>query len=295
MERLLDLNALQTFVAVVRAGGFAAAARQAGIPRSTVSLRIRNLEEALRVRLFKRSTRSFAPTVEGTALYQRSADALMTLNDAIAGLTTPDAYAGEIHLTAPADFPSSILAAAIGDYRDQYPNVRFEVLPTNEVLDLVSENIDIALRIGAANPQDALVKGAINMDFGFYASAQYLKRHGIPSDIRAASTLIGPLRPDLLRLLTAALQEGTALPRFHVAVDSFMLVRELVLRHNGIGLLPGALCAPERASRSVLPVLPDRFSGSIRLHVTYPSRADLSPKVAAFARILERYLTPTAL
>jgi DNA-binding transcriptional LysR family regulator len=285
----VDLNALQTFVVVVRCRGFAAAARQIGMPRSTVSLRIRNLERALGVRLFKRSTRSFALTAEGSALYERSAAALLSLNEAIADVRADgDNYQGEIRLTVPADFPSGLLAAAIAEYRGRYPGVRFEVLLTNHVLDLVSDNVDIALRIGAANPQDALVKGVLDMAFGFFASADYLQRQGMPSDLRAATTLIGPRQADLLRLLSAAMS-GTALPQFHVAADSFALVRELVLRGHGIGLLPAGLCAQEIASGAVLPVLPEQVAGVIRLHLTYPSRADLSPKVAAFARILESH------
>lgn len=289
-ERHLDLNALQTFVVVVRCHGFAAAARQIGMPRSTVSLRIRNLEKALGARLFKRSTRSFALTGEGTALYERSAAALLSLNEAIEEVRADgDSYRGEIRLTAPADFPGGLLAAAIDEYRGQHPGVRFEVLLTNDVLDLVSENVDIALRIGAANPQDVLVKEVLDMEFGLYARAEYLRRHGVPSDIQAATALIGPRQPELLRLLSAAMK-GPPLPQFDVAADSFTLVRELVLRGHGIGLLPAALCAQEIAAGAVLPVLPEQFAGVIRLHLSYPSRADRSPRIAAFARVLERHL-----
>src|SRR5262245_51676506 len=163
----MDLNSLQTFVAVVRAGGFAEAARQTNTPRSSVSLRIRNLEEALGVRLFKRSTRAFSLTAEGAELYQRSAEALSSLTGALAGVSRAGgSYVGGIRMTVPADFPAGIVAAAIAEFRDEHPAVRFEVLLTNDVLDLISENIDIALRIGASNPQESLVRGAIDMDFG---------------------------------------------------------------------------------------------------------------------------------
>src|SRR5215475_1822548 len=170
----MDLNTLQTFVAVVRAGGFAAAARQTRTPRSSVSLRIRNLEKSLGVRLFKRSTRAFSLTAEGAELYQRAAEALASLTDALAGLSRADgSYVGAIRVTLPADFPAGIMAAAISEFRDEHSAVRFEVLLTNDVLDLISENIDVALRIGASNPQQALVRGAIDMQFGLFASTEY--------------------------------------------------------------------------------------------------------------------------
>jgi DNA-binding transcriptional LysR family regulator len=286
----MDLNSLQTFVAVVRAGGFAAAARQTDAPRSSVSLRIRNLEHELGIRLFKRSTRAFSLTTEGAELYQRSAEALSSLTDALAGVSKAGAYTGKIRVTAPADFPAGIVAAAIAEFRGEHPAVGFEVLLTNEVLDLVSENIDIALRIGASNPQESLVRRAIDMDFGLYASAEYLSMNGEPATIEAVGTLIGPQRSELRRLLSRALKTGVELPPFQIAVEGFALVRELVLLHQGVGLLPQALCRDELASGTVVPILPNLFSGSTRLYLTFPSRADLSPKVNTFAQILARHL-----
>jgi DNA-binding transcriptional LysR family regulator len=287
----MDLNSLQTFVAVVRAGGFAAAARQTNAPRSSVSLRIRNLEHALGIRLFKRSTRAFSLTAEGAELYQRSAEALSSLTEALAGISRAgDSYAGKIRVTVPADFPAGIVAAAIAEFRGAHPAVQFEVLLTNDVLDLVSENIDIALRIGASNPQESLVRRAIDMDFGLYASVEYLRINGEPATIEAVSTLIGPQRPELRRLLSRALKAGVEFPQFQIAVEGFTLVRELVLLHQGVGLLPQSLCRAELASGTVVPVLPKLFSGSTRLHLTFPSRADLSPKVSSFAQVLVRHL-----
>jgi DNA-binding transcriptional LysR family regulator len=291
----MDLNSLQTFVAVVRAGGFAAAARQTNTPRSSVSLRIRTLERTLGVRLFKRSTRAFSLTTEGAELYERSAEALASLTGALAGIGKAGlAYGGGIRLTVPADFPPGIIAGAVSEFHEAHPAVRFEVLLTNDVLDLISENIDIALRIGASNLQEALVRGVLDMEFGLYASAEYLRRNGMPTSIHAVSTLIGPERPELRRLLSRALKNGVEFPQFRVAVDNFALVREFVLLHQGVGLLPQSLCRAELASKAVLPVLSNLFSGSIRLHLTFPSRADLNPKVNAFAQVLARHLKAAA-
>jgi DNA-binding transcriptional LysR family regulator len=297
MAERMDLNPLQTFVAVVRAGGFAAAARQTKTPRSSVSLRIRNLEGMLGVRLFKRSTRAFSLSTEGAELYRRSAEALASLTDALAGMSRAGGsyVGGTIRVTVPADFPAGILAAAISEFRDAHPAVRLDVLLTNDVLDLISENIDLALRIGASNPGEAVIKGALDMKFGLFASAEYLRRNGAPADIHAMTALIGPRRPELRRLLTRALKKSVEFPQFPIAVDSFTLIRELVLLHQGIGLLPRWLCEAELASGTVAPVLPSLFSGSIKLHLTFPSRADLNPKTHEFARILARHLKAAAM
>src|SRR6201991_5135332 len=290
----MDLNALETFIDVVRAGSFSAAARRSSMPRSSVSLRRRRLEKALGVRLFKRATRAFALTAEGQELYQRSVGALTSLTDTIAALRQEGRfYTGEIRVTFPADFPPKIVAAAISEFSTEHPQVRFNVVPTNAVLDLVSENVDVALRIGAANPQDAIVRGAIEMELGFFASTDFLRHHGDPASIAAATHLIGPQRPELRRVVERLL-DGGVLPQFHIAVDSFAFILELVLLGQGIGLLPKSLCQDALASGVLVQVFPDILSTSVRLHLTYPSRADLSPKVKAFAEILPRRLEAAA-
>ena len=76
---------------------------------------------------------------------------------------------------------------------------------TNDVLDLVSDNVDVALRIGASNPKDALSRGALDMRVGLYPSAGYLGTHGTPQAIGDIATLIGPQRAELRRLLFAQL------------------------------------------------------------------------------------------
>jgi DNA-binding transcriptional LysR family regulator len=290
----MDLNALETFIYVVRAGSFSAAARRASMPRSSVSLRIRSLEKALGVLLFKRSTRAFALTAEGQELYQRSVGPLTSLTDTLADLRQVGRfYTGEIRVTLPADFPPNIVAAAISEFCAAHPKVRFNVIPTNAVLDLVSENIDIALRIGAANAQDAIVRGAVDMELGFYASTDYLRHHGGPAKLATATHLIGPQQPELRRLVERLL-DGGVLPQFHITVDSFVFILELVLLGQGIGLLPKSLCKAALASGLLVQVLPEILSTSVRLHLTYPSRAAISPKVKAFAQILTRHLGTAA-
>lgn len=102
----MDLNSLQTFIAVVRAGGFSAAAREIDAPRSSVSAKIRNLEKDLGVRLFKRSTRAFSLTAEGQTLYLHSAVAMTSLISAVSSVTRcGESFSGEIRITLPADFP----------------------------------------------------------------------------------------------------------------------------------------------------------------------------------------------
>jgi DNA-binding transcriptional LysR family regulator len=287
----MDLNSLQTFIAVVRAGGFAAAARETDVPRSSVSSKIRTLEKNLGVRLFKRSTRAFSLTAEGQTLYQNCASAMSSLTDAIANVTGGgETFGGEIRMTLPADFPAHIAAAAIAEYRQRHPAVRFHIRNTNDVLDLVANNIDLALRIGMSNPQDAIIRGVINMNIGLFSSRPYLEATGIPLRIGEVTSLIGPQRPELRRLILEGFASDMRPAAFDIVADSFTFIRELVLRNQGVGILPTSLCRADIRAGSMVPVLEDQFSLTVRMCLTHPSRADLSPKVASFAQVLARHL-----
>jgi DNA-binding transcriptional LysR family regulator len=290
-EVQMDLNSLQTFIAVVRAGGFSAAAREIDAPRSSVSAKIRNLEKDLGVRLFKRSTRAFSLTAEGQTLYLQSADAMTSLINAVNTVTHGgESFSGEIRITLPADFPPQIIATAIAEYRQANPAVRFQILNTNDVLDLISNNIDVALRIGASNPQNAIVRGVVEMKIGLFASRHYLEVNGAPRHVNEIASFIGPQRADLRRLILSSLPKATQLPVLDIVADSFTFVRELMLLDQGVGLLPAYLCRADIAAGTVVPVLEDQFAGTVRMYLTHPSRADLSPKVTSFARLLARHL-----
>lgn len=286
----MDLNAIQTFADVVRAGGFSAAARRAGMPRSTVSLRVRMLEEALGVRLFKRSTRAIALTSEGQALFESANAALDQLAEAMNAVgSVQGELKGPIRITAPADFPTEGLADAIGSFRADHPQVSFEVILTDAVLDLVADNIDIALRIGAANQQDTVARVMLSAIFGLYASSAYFGAHGEPTDPADIHTLIAPPRP-LRQLIERQAFGGRSLPSPAVEVNNFILIRDLVLAGHGIGLLPLGLCKREVAAGTVRPVLPDLFAGSVKMGLSFPTRADMNARVRAFADHLAKRL-----
>ncbi len=284
---MTDLNAIQTFVAVVRANGFSAAARHLGIPRSTISTRIQSLEDYLGVRLFKRSTRSIALTDDGRRFFEASNGAI---DDLAAALTFPRGGAelnGVIRFTAPSDFPSAVLARAVGAFRAQHPKVTFELLMTNAVIDLVAENVDIALRLGFTNPKDAIVRKAAAFSFGFFASPDYLDRKGRPvsSDELRSHAILGPLQ-HLKNHLDRVLADGFELPVLAIAATDFDLVKELALQGHGIALMPRIVCKEESAAGSLVQVLPEAVRTAPDMFLAFPTRRDISPRVRAFADLL---------
>jgi DNA-binding transcriptional LysR family regulator len=285
-----DLNALRAFVAVVRAKGFSAAARKLGIPRSTVSLKIRSLETSLGVRLFKRSTRVISLTSEGEALNDLAAASLDTLERALSGIgVVAGELKGPIRITAPADFPVSPIADAIEAFRRRHPKVTFEVVLTNAVLDLVAENIDIAVRIGTDSPQDMVQRPVAVSEYGLFASPAYMAAHEGVEELHQIEDFIAPPRK-LRAYLEKEVFGGNMPPSHIIETDNYALARALAERGCGVAVLPSELVEGELRSGALVQVLSHGFSGTMTMKVAFPTRADISPRVRAFADLLADFL-----
>ncbi len=279
----MKLDPIQTFLEVVRAGGFTAAARHTGTPRSTVSLQVRMLEETLGVRLLKRSTRSFALTDEGQRLYDKASGPVDVLVQALDELQIEDgALGGLIRLTIPADFPTTLLASAITSFTQAHSAARFQIMSTNAVLDLVQDNIDVAIRVGASPAQTAIERRLLDIEWAFYASTSWLGRNGRPEEVGDLAGFISP-QPALRAYLEKHVLDGVFLPAGAIEVDSHAMARDLMLSGFGVALLPQGLCQDAIMNGSVESLLPQAMLRPTRLNLTFPNRADMVPRVRAFA------------
>lgn len=288
---MMDLNQTRVFVEVVRAGGFAAAARRLGLPKSTVSARVQALEARLGAQLLKRSTRHLALTAEGSAFFETVAGAVDTLVDAEAASTAErGVLSGTIRFTAPLEFPREALTAALAGFTRLHPHIRFEVTLTNQPLDLVTENIDLALRGGEPRGAGLIIRKVGEIAWGLYASPEYIERCGAPETIE---DLAGH---DLLLFTSASqsrvLRAGEPLhgnePR--IASDNFAFLRRLAVAGAGIAALPTALVARDLQRGRLERVLEGWSGEPSALHIVFPSRRDMSPRVKAFADHLAQAL-----
>ncbi|RKF19008.1 LysR family transcriptional regulator [Altericroceibacterium spongiae] len=283
---MVKLDPLQAFVAVVRAGGFSAAARRSGTPRSTLSLQVRSLEQSLDLRLLKRSTRSITLTEDGQRLFQEADGLLDRLDRTMESLRGHSGtLQGLIRITAPSDFPGLFLAEAVAGFTRQHPEVRFAITLTNTKIDLVRENIDIAIRAGRNHAPDAVERPLLDMEWTFCASSEWVAHHGQPRAIADITQFIAP--PVALRnYLKGVVLGGAELPEPAIEVDNHFMARDLVVCGFGVGLLPTGLCREALANEQMQQLLPDSIQGSTRLTLTFPSRADMVPRIRAFADYL---------
>ncbi|MGI9377359.1 MAG: LysR family transcriptional regulator [Tsuneonella suprasediminis] len=277
------LDPLQTFVEVVRAGSFTGAAQTLGMPRSTVSLHIKTLENALGARLLKRSTRALSLTEEGCLLFERAKQGLQLLTGAMDMVRNrPDDLSGLIRLTAPTDFPGGMLARAMVEFKRQHPRIRFEIMLTNAALDMIDDNIDIAMRIGARGDINRVERQLAPIHWQFCASPDWAGQNDAPSGIADIKDFISP-GSDLRAFLERFVLSGKKLPHGAIMADNQLMIRDLVLAGAGIALLPDGLCRDLIEAGRLRPLLENVVTASPPLNLTFPSRADITPRVRAFA------------
>lgn len=176
------LDSLDVFVAIIRCGGFRAAALERGVSSSALSQTINALEEALGIRLLNRTTRSVYPTEAGQRLLERLAPALGEIKLALAEVDElRDSPSGTIKINAPAPAVDHLLCPLAFDFMETYPEVKIEIMSDAAVIDIVEQGFDAGVRFGKQLAQDmiALPLGP-PLRYAIVASQDYITRHGHP-------------------------------------------------------------------------------------------------------------------
>lgn len=295
---LQDLNDLHFFAAVVEHGGFSAAGRALGVPKSRLSKRVAQLEERLGVRLLQRTTRKFIVTETGERFYAHCRAMLeeaQAAQDAIDALQTEPH--GTVRLSCPVSLARTLLAPIIPEFLARCPKVRLQLLATDRRVDLLGEGYDIAIRVRFKLDTDATL---IVREFGqscmrLVASPDFLRERGSPE------TPQGLARMALLSMYEHSADQAWNLVDANghaVRVDihprlvsgEFSVLLEAACRGAGITLLPESVCAASLADGSLERVLPDWTSPMGSMHFVYPSRSGLLPGVRALVDFLAERL-----
>lgn len=286
----MNLALVRAFVAVAEARSFTAAAKALGVPTSSVSRAVTRLEDALRTKLFERTTRKTALSAAGRVYYEHARQALHALEEGESRVSELLGQPrGEVKLTVPINLDSGFLARQLVSFSREYPQVRLMVVPTNRWVDMNEEGFDLALRVQQKSDDSALVLRELGAFHAWLvASPDYLKTHGRPrhprdlaqhlfvnlQSYRFALRLIGPRGTETVEA------SGP------VIANDMHLVRQLVEQGAGIGPLifpPG-----DRASlgKSLVRVLPDYVIEGPRLFVATTSRKSLPLRVTLLREFL---------
>jgi len=178
----IRLDSFDVFAAIVRCGGFRAAALERGVSSSALSQTISALEETLGIRLLNRTTRSISPTEAGQRLLDRLAPALADIRLAIGEIDDlRDSPSGTLRINAPAPAVDHLLCPLVFDFMEAYREVKIEIISDAAVIDIVASGFDAGVRFGQQLAQDMIaVPLGPSLRYAIVASPDYIARRGAP-------------------------------------------------------------------------------------------------------------------
>ncbi len=278
------LKLLAIFVTTVESGSFAGAARKLNTSRSRVSEQISALELDLGIRLLQRSTRKLTLTDEGAQIFAQASQLPKLLNS-IEAIATPAEPAGRVSLTLNYDIGEKFVLPVLAEFQATYPHIQLDLVFNDSKLDLISENIDLAIRIGI--PKDnALVARVMHEEkFALFASPTLLKDKGIPANINALEALpwivCSPLINNGLHHLFRRTVPVEVKPTSFTQVNSPLMAQKMAVNHQGVGLLLPSTIKAELEENKLVPVMPELSGESVVFSLIYPSRKQLPKRTRA--------------
>jgi DNA-binding transcriptional LysR family regulator len=176
------LDNVRVFVRVVELGTLSAAGRDQRVTPAVASNRIKELERHLGVRLFNRTTRKLSPTEHGRVFYQGAVKIIEAVNEAesaIADLSRNPK--GSLRITAPLGIGRRLIAPGIPEFHDKYPDIEVRLRLSDHNVDILSEGVDVAFKLGVLEDSNLRMRGILNCERVICAAPAYLDRRGIPS------------------------------------------------------------------------------------------------------------------
>lgn len=239
----MNIRTLQMLVAVVESGSMSDAARRLGTSRSNISRRLKAEEQALKVQLFRRTTRRVEPTQIGWALYEHAARIgreLGALHATVEDLGRN--LRGRIRISMPVALGHMTLGPLLFEFASQYPDVDLQVTFSNQIADLLAEDIDIAIRVASRPPEAYVVRDLGRVSWAICANPAYLQRNGTPQtpeQLTNARFVSPPVSPHGLTLELGHAGEQTRVRITpHLQSTDMLFLKQAALNAVGLVALP---------------------------------------------------------
>jgi len=280
---------LTLFLGVVRARSFHQAAVDAGVTPQAVSKAVRTLEQELGVRLLHRTTRKLSLTTEGARLFALADPGMRQLDEALEQVRASKRESdGLIRLAAPPSVGSRVLVPLVKAFREEYPEVTFDVVLSDLFTDLVEARIDVGFRAGTSPGPNLVARRLCDLPLLICAAPDYLARHGEPKSLEELRRhqCTGFRRPVTGRLVPWEIAlKGDLVYEELPAVVTFNDVEaevEAVRAGIGIGQLAAYTVHADIKSGRLVPILPALTSNSVGLYMYYPHRSHMPVRVRRF-------------
>jgi len=284
---MVDLNATALFVRVSEFRSFSEASKRLGIPISTVSRKISELEKSLGVRLLERSTRHFRITELGEEYYHYCRRGLEEIEAGELALNDRQTeVSGTLRLSIPPNLADVLVAPLITSFQKTYPKSLFKVMVTDRYVDLIEDNVDIAMRVGLLDDSSLIARRLLTYRHILVASPDYIKLHGQPE------------HPDDLlehRIITFSgwqekvfweLKKDNTVMK--IPIESSLSINEItgiqyvVENNQGIAEIPAMICSEAIRQGKLVEIMTDWKLSPTVLSFIYPSKRNTSKLVCLF-------------
>lgn len=294
------IELFRIFTRVVEVASFTRAANELGLPRSTVSAAVAELEGRVGARLLHRTTRKVSPTQDGAAFHERCVQVIADFEE-VEGLfrQSGSRVEGKLKVDVPGRIGRLVIAPALPDFLDRYPGIDIMLGSTDRAVDLIEDGVDCALRVGTLSDSRLIARPIAKLTLINVASAAYLERFGTPIQpqdldrhwaVKYASPASGRVEP------WEWIESGelrTKMLRGRVVVNS--AESYIACCRAGLGLIqvPQFDVRDQVTSGKLIEVMPKFRAQPMPMNLLYPHRQHLSRRHQLFADWLEQLLKRT--
>lgn len=292
----IDLNEVQVFVSVVRAGGFSKAAQAIGVPKSTLSRKVSDLESRIGVTLLHRTTRQLRLTTAGEKYYQTCLIALESIQFAETQVIDDNSDdKGLIKISTPAEMGDQF-AKLIHGFKVKYPRINFEINMTDIQVDLLKDGYDLVFRVGKLEDSQFKSKKLGVDQFIFVAAPAYLKKHPKINDVKDLEEhQLIIFSPTLEKSKVKISNEGR---QFEIKNSSFMKInsaqfcKKLAQFGSGVAFVPEMIVKKLVQENELVQVLPGWHGHRSSIHLVFHSEKKISNRLRKFIDFVsENYIT----
>jgi len=292
------LDEMQAFVAVIDTGSITAAAEHLAQTVSGVSRTLRRLEEKLGTTLLRRTTRRLALTEEGALFLLRARavlDAVESVEDEMAARRAHPA--GRLRVNAASPFMLHAVVPLLGGFRARYPDIELELHSNDDLIDLIEQRTDVAIRMGALRDSTLHARPLARFALRVLAAPAYLEAHGLPravEDLRGHS-LIGFTQPESLNRWPLRHAGGEDY-EIHAGLraSSGETVRQLALAGQGIACMADFMTQADRARGDLVQVLMAHTVQQLQpVTAVYYRNTELAARIQVFVDYLAQALKPS--
>lgn len=277
-------NHMAIFVAIVDEGSFTQAAKSIGVPKSTVSLKLKQLESQLGVRLIHRTTRQLTLTDQGKLFYPQCRQLVVLGESATRSMQgLQKEPMGTLKLSSPFEMSDSFLPEALRRYQQRYPKVDIQFSSTNERIDILQQGVDVAFRFGVLEDSSMIARTIRRCERWILASPDYINAAPAllnPAQLREHRCIVSQYTPQWE--FSDGKRKIAVQPHAHIQVSDLVMAKNLALKGAGICMLPDISVNREIEAGSLIPLLPNYPLAQRDLNLIYPNRNLQSPAVKHF-------------